>query len=354
MSYINTYPVSNQTTLRTYSEKDTIKLDPPYQRYGDIWTLEKKQLLIDSIINCYDIPKMYFHVYSIKDRKKTGIEYAVIDGRQRLETIWKFINGDFPLDKDFAYLKDDSVKLSGLTYQDIAKNYPKIRIIFDSFVLPIIGVETDDLDLIDDMFSRLNEAVPLNAAEKRNAFGGDMAAAIREVANHKLFKEKVRFGNKRHQYSEIAARYLLLVESEDIQKKIIDTKKIYLDAMTKNYKKGKKQKVNAYKNKVWIVIDKMCNVFAKKDELLMAQGIMTVYFTIFKKLIESRLQKEITRKQLLDFKKAVKDNRKIAETNMEKANYDLLEFDRMSQQGTNDASSIKERVRILEEYIYKK
>lgn len=354
MSYLNTYPVNNQTTLRTYSERNTIKLDPTYQRYGDIWTLEKKQLLIDSIINNYDIPKMYFHVYSPKERKKTGIDYAVIDGRQRLETIWKFINGDFPLDKKFAYLKDETVKLSELTYQDIAKDYPKIKIIFDSFVLPIIGVETDDLDLIDDMFSRLNEAVPLNGAEKRNAFGGDMATAIREISKHKLFTERVRFGNKRHQHSEIAARFLLLVESEDVHNKIIDTKKIYLDYMTKYYKKGKKQKVDTYKNNVLSVINQMSNVFSKKDELLLAQGNMTVYFMAFKKAIENNRIGIITRKKLLEFKKAVRSNRVIAEKNIEAANFDLLEFDRMSQQGTNDASSIKERVKILEEYICKK
>jgi len=29
----------------------------------------------------------------------------------------------------------------------------------------------------------------------------------------------------------------------------------------------------------------------------------------------------------------------------------LLEFDRLNQQGTNDASSIKERVRILSEFL---
>ena len=49
------------TVLYIYSERDGLELDPAYQRLSDIWTLEKKQLLIDSIINGYDIPKFYFH-----------------------------------------------------------------------------------------------------------------------------------------------------------------------------------------------------------------------------------------------------------------------------------------------------
>ncbi len=63
-------------------------------------------------------------------------------------------------------------------------------------------VETDDLDLIEEMFSRLNEAVPLNAAEKRNAFGGPMAKAIRDVAEHQFFNSLVAFSNRRYQHRE--------------------------------------------------------------------------------------------------------------------------------------------------------
>lgn len=352
MSYINTYRLENQSTLRTYSERDSIKLDPSYQRYGGIWNREKKQLLIDSIINNYDIPKMYFHVYSSNDRRKTNFEYAVIDGRQRLETIWQFIDGEFPLEDGFKYLKDEKLDLSGLTYNDIARLHPKVKIIFDSYALPIVGVETDDLDLIEDMFSRLNEAVPLNAAEKRNALGGDMAEAIREVAKNSFFRERVRFGNRRHQHSEVAARFLLLIDSWELQKKPIDTKKEYLDGMTKKYAKGNKNEVIAIKKRTLEVLDYMNKVFAKKDELLATQGIMTVYFLVFKDSIsDNRL--EINRKKLLNFREKIKENRRIAEKNLEKADYDFLEFDRMSQQGTNDASSIRERVRILKKHFQK-
>jgi len=47
MSYIETLPLKNATTMLIYAEKDEIKMDPPYQRMGGVWTLEKKQLLID-------------------------------------------------------------------------------------------------------------------------------------------------------------------------------------------------------------------------------------------------------------------------------------------------------------------
>lgn len=174
MSYVDTALLKNSTIMLLYSERDEIRTDPPYQRMGGVWGVEKKRLLIDSILNDYDIPKIYFHRYGAEEAKLTGFRHAVIDGRQRLEAIWQFMDDKFRLSSDFEYQRDLSVDLSGLSYGDIAKRYPKIRIKFDSFVLPVVtvAIDGDDLDLIEDMFSRLNEAVPLNAAKKEMLLAG--------------------------------------------------------------------------------------------------------------------------------------------------------------------------------------
>ena len=51
----------NSAILRLNADKEEINTSPEYQREGDIWTKEKKQLLVDSILNDSDIPKIYFH-----------------------------------------------------------------------------------------------------------------------------------------------------------------------------------------------------------------------------------------------------------------------------------------------------
>ena len=212
MATIKNYLKTHSSILRLFSEKDVINVKPEYQRMGDIWTGEKRQLLIDSILNDYDIPKLYFHLLTQKQKEESRLnyDYAIIDGRQRLETIWSFIDGHIKIADDFVYFADENVKAGGFTYSDLASSYPKLKSLFDSFTLPIIIVETDDIDLIEDMFSRLNEAVPLNAAEKRNAFGGPMAETIRRVSTHKFFKEYVIFSNNRYQHREVAAKILFL------------------------------------------------------------------------------------------------------------------------------------------------
>lgn len=351
MSYIETYPIQHATILRLYSERDEIKVDPDYQRMGGVWTKEKKQLLIDSILNNYDIPKIYFHVFSREEKREQGLSYAIIDGKQRLEAIWDFLDGKYTLSDNFLYQDNPDFNLSALSYEDLAQQYPKVKIKFDSFVLPVIGVQTDDLDLIEDMFFRLNEAVPLNAAEKRNAIGGTMVHAIQDISMDTFFENKVKFSNTRYQYREVAARFLLIEISLQNPGKLIDTKKVYLDAMAKNYKSNRDDEVVEVKNKVKRILNNLKRIFSNKDELLRSQGSMVIYYLIMKIAMQTEEIDKITRRKLIDFIKMVKENRIIAENNYEEASYDLLEYDRLSSQGTNDVSNIKERVRILSEYL---
>jgi len=350
MSFIETNAIKNSTTMMIFAERDEIKLDPPYQRMGDVWTKEKKQLLIDSILNDYDIPKIYFHIYERELQTQTGVTYSVIDGRQRLETIWQFIEGKFNLSNDFEYQRDPNLKISGLSYEDIAKEHPRIRIQFDSFVLPIVGVRTDDEELIEDMFSRLNEAVPLNAAEKRNAFGGEAVRIIRNVSKMDFFTKKVKFSNKRYQHLEVSSRILLTENSLTENNKIIDTKKVYLDKFAVS-NSTKKQEMRALFLKVENTIKQMEEIFSDSDEILRSQGNMVLYYLIFRQSLLLNEVHKITRRKLLDFRVELTSNRKDAEDNYSDSTFEFLEFDRLTQQGTNDASNIRERFRTLASYL---
>ncbi len=353
MSFLKTYELKNNNVLRINAERDNINTSPDYQRRGEIWNKDKRQLLIDSLMNDYDIPKLYFHLLDEKQKKKVGTkkDYAIIDGRQRLEAIWSFLDGHFSLADDFKLLKDPSLKIGDLTYPEISKNYPNIKVHFDSAQLPIIIVETDDNELIEDMFSRLNEAVPLNAAEKRNSIGGPMAKAIREITKHKFFNEKIKISDKRYQHREICARLLFLEYTISKQKKIIDTKKPYLDNLVRSHRKKTMSVVKVYKDAVVSILQEMNKVFTRNDRLLSSQSIIPIYYLIFKSALKQNQVQKISRKKLIKFNTERTENRIMAEQDITKAHFDLLEFDRLSVQGTNDASSIRERVRVLGEYL---
>lgn len=352
MAYIRTFPLANSAILRLNAERDRINVEPWYQRRGEVWTKEKRQLLIDSILNDYDIPKLYFHSLTPGQRSEYGnFDYAIIDGRQRLESIWSFADDGFSLSDDFYYLSNPKVKAGGLNYSELSSAYPKLKIRFDSFTVPVVCVETDDIDLIEDMFSRLNEAVPLNAAEKRNAIGGPMAECIRSMADHHFFSNRVRFPDTRYQHREAAARLLFIEYSILFNRRILDTKKPYLDDMVRKYKSGEARRLDEVRTRTTRTLNLLDVPFRDNDSLLRAQSPITIYYLAIRTAASSGMENLFTREKLEQFQLALATNRDVASNDIASANFDFLEYDRMSQQGTNDAPSIRERTRILCEYM---
>src|SRR6266705_3011117 len=103
-----------------------IDFEPSYQRQSEIWTETKQQLFIDSLINGYDIPKLYFHDLSWSS-KRAAKRYAIIDGKQRLEAIHGFLKDKFTLSDEFEDIEKDSSAASaaaGLTYSDLSVRHP--------------------------------------------------------------------------------------------------------------------------------------------------------------------------------------------------------------------------------------
>jgi hypothetical protein len=339
------FPLRNSAILYLYAQRGSILINPDYQRMGDIWTTDKKQLLIDSIINDFDVPKIYFH--DLSDNSKSKHEYAIIDGRQRLEAIWGFIDGDFPLADDFEYLQDPHVVLGGLTYKELSTKFPQIKQLFDSSSLTVFVVQTDDIDLIEEMFSRLNEAVPLNAAEKRNAFGGPMPKIVRDIAGVPFFKKNLKISNKRYQHRDLAAKLVYVTHS----KKVVDTKKVYLDAFFKSNKNKKEADFKKTTATVRSVLSKMHSSFTAADKLLRSSGMVMLYYLLFERA-ERDKKLAPPRSILVDFETARSKNREKAEKDITAANYDLLEFDRLTQT-PNDAYAIKFRLDLLEKFVKK-
>ena len=58
-----------------------------------------KAYLIDSIINGFDVPKLYLADFQLGDSSLnvSKLPYAIIDGKQRLEAIFDFFDGTLVL-----------------------------------------------------------------------------------------------------------------------------------------------------------------------------------------------------------------------------------------------------------------
>src|SRR5664279_147599 len=64
-----------------YNHRDSIDMSPPYQRRGRLWSASDKAYLIDSIINGFDIPKLYMADFQLGESRlnTSKLPYAIID-----------------------------------------------------------------------------------------------------------------------------------------------------------------------------------------------------------------------------------------------------------------------------------
>ncbi len=338
----------SSTVWALYRMRERLQIDPDYQRLSDIWTLDKRQLLLDTILNDFDVPKIYLHKFH--EPAKIGgkaYDFAIVDGKQRLETMWSFIDGHLALADDFKYFRPENVSAGGMKYGELGKAYPDLKVQFDSFQLAVVCIETDDIEMIEEMFSRLNEAAPLTAPEKRNAYGGPLPTAVRRLADEPFFKKAVPFPNKRYRHFDLATKFLLA----EYKGKVFDTKKVYLDSFVDEFKNLPRTKMPSFLKKAQENVGRMGVVFTHKDALLRQVGMVLVYYHLFRYAETSGWSAQITRKKLLDFNKLRDANRTQAEKDMAKADYDLIEFDRYSQ-SPNDATAIKFRLRVILERAF--
>lgn len=178
--------------------RNRINTNPDFQRPA-VWGLAQKQLLIDSILRDYDIPKLYW--------RKTGAKpdtYAVVDGQQRLRAVWEFFDGIFKLPKDADPI--DENKVTGLGYEDLPDD---LRLKFDVYPLDIIVLDETGEDEVREMFLRLQNGTTLKAQEKRNAYPGKMRDFVKSLVQNPFFT-KVGFANSRYTYDLVAAQITFL------------------------------------------------------------------------------------------------------------------------------------------------
>lgn len=326
--------------------RDQIDENPVYQRRGKVWSEKDKAFLIDSILNDYDIPKMYLADFtSVKNPwNKTKKRYAVIDGKQRLEAVTEFFDSKLALNKTFQYVADPSLQLGGLTYKDLTLRYPELARKFCNYQLVIMGVITEEMGNINELFIRLNRSKPLVGAEIRNAMLGIVPPLIRKLASHKFFKTRIAFGTGRLQDRNAAAKVLLL----EFRGQFVDTKKAQLDGFVQDFiEEGAQPKsFKATAQSCRRVLNDMTQVFIERDPLLRSQGPLTIYYWFVKK---HSSHKKAIRGFLDEFEAKRRDNRKRASTQPPTGNIDgeLLTFDFLSR-SPNDQASCMRRYAILE------
>ena len=155
-------------TIISQLEKKNIDVNPHFQR-RDAWDLTKKSRLIESIILGLPIPQIVF-----AEKKEARGKYIVLDGKQRLTTLLKFIGIGEGKHNSFS-LKNLQIlpELNGCSYEELTSNSNHIDHLtnFSNHTIRSViiknWISNDFLNLI---FVRLNTgSVKLSPQELRQA-----------------------------------------------------------------------------------------------------------------------------------------------------------------------------------------
>lgn len=197
------YTIANLHYLMTEGK---LFLNPEYQREA-VWTTSQKRLLIDSILRDIDIPKLYF-----RNKANASYDFEVVDGQQRLLAIRDFMNDKLSIDDDA-----DPVDGVAVASTKFSKLDSKLYMKFQNAQLDIVVFNTAATDdYIEDMFTRLQNGTPLNAAEKRRALPGNMRTVVKDLSTHKAFYDLVGITNYRYAHEDAVAKGLQLIYNESI------------------------------------------------------------------------------------------------------------------------------------------
>ncbi|MCP2230636.1 DUF262 domain-containing protein [Erwinia aphidicola] len=156
-----------------------IELQPDFQRKDRIWKTDKKSKLIESILMGLPLPVFYF-------AEKPNKDWIVVDGLQRVTTIYDFMAGKFSLkglevlgeQYDNKYFND----LSRVEQRDI-KEY--------SITAHLLDTSTDKNNMIVELFHRINTyGVKLSDQEIRSALNqGTSVTFLRYLSSMDVFKK---------------------------------------------------------------------------------------------------------------------------------------------------------------------
>ena len=129
-----------------------LNLNPSYQRDSQLWTKIAKVQLIQSIFGGIKLPPI---ILSLDINDDDNIK-TVIDGKQRLSTIFSFINNEF------EFYNEDEPELRSF-YKDLEEKYKNELLNINLNTVQYLNLSEEKQR---DIFERINHGVSLSVGEK--------------------------------------------------------------------------------------------------------------------------------------------------------------------------------------------
>lgn len=181
-----TYTTLSISDLNSMLENKQIFIDKEFQR-GLVWKKEQKAKFLDSILRGYPIPTVILS-------KEDNLTYSVLDGQQRLNTIFRFLRNKIILPNYYRnpempnFISDHITGWEAKYFFQLSNEQ---QTYFRNFKVPLCMVENSQPDADRDLFIRLQAGTPLNSQEKRDAIPGDFCELVLSTAGRENNEENL-------------------------------------------------------------------------------------------------------------------------------------------------------------------
>lgn len=179
-----------------FDEKCTLSFNHPIQRQSSQWDNEQQSLLIHSMLANFPVPNVYVHKtesVEVDAKGKHTYNYSVLDGKQRMTTVFSFINGEYALAENTpdVEIEDITYQIAGKYFEDLHEDVQQ-EILRFRFSIQAFEDVTDEI--IEEIFFRLNNSTPLTKPQKaRPLMGVENSIFINEILAGRFFTEKCAF-----------------------------------------------------------------------------------------------------------------------------------------------------------------
>ena len=144
--------------LHEWYKKGSLILQPKFQR-RKVWSPKARSFLLDTIVRGLPVPKLFIRQQIDLNTKRAIRE--VVDGQQRLQAVFDFIDGKM------AILKIHNQEYGGVKFEDFPEEEKKRFLAYPFSVDTLFGAS--DREVLD-IFTRINSyTLTLTSQEKRNA-----------------------------------------------------------------------------------------------------------------------------------------------------------------------------------------
>lgn len=198
-------------------------LSPKFQRRS-VWEYKAKSYLIDSILRGYPVPRVFIRE---KTDLTTKTKREIIDGQQRLKTIFDFIQDGFRISKVH------NEEFGGQTYSELPDEVRRGILNYPISAIVLIDLSDDE---VFNIFARLNTySVKLNNQELLNSqfFGLYKQLVYRVASEYRTFWTESRIFSEKYiarmADAELISDILsVIVEGNIVSSSFEINKKIYL------------------------------------------------------------------------------------------------------------------------------